>query len=314
MKLFGSAVIEYLIDGKSKVVLAPDLIDKQSQVINTPEKCQLTNGLMELHWKVMVHMARAYLTKKQMPHTFWFYSITHAAWMMNAIPGRHSGCLATPFLLVHGVGHDEQTWVPLFLLAYFHHKKDSNVQRSKHQAHTRDGIVISCSPTSNALLVYNPRNKQYYELDRYHLDPYCLPGLAYPSIKYDSDLFCSLLHDDNPKFEEKYPPGTQVEHIDSVTNMLLSGTVMDVPFPVDVSDSLEDKSDLPCTILFDNGTTTSIPLSQIASLIPPPPVIPTTTDGADSLLPPFLHLNSWITFKHEGRYHKGYLNQLNEIY
>jgi hypothetical protein len=60
-------------------------------------------------------MACAYLTKKQMPCTFWFYAITYAARMMNAIPGKHSGCLASPFLLAHGMGHDERTWIPLFL-------------------------------------------------------------------------------------------------------------------------------------------------------------------------------------------------------
>jgi hypothetical protein len=127
----------------------------------------------------MVYMARAYLTKKQMHCIFWFYSITYQAWMMNAIPGKNSGCLASAFLLVHGVGRDEQTWVPLFLLAYFHHKKDSNVQWSKHQAHTMDGIIIGRSLTSNAILVYNPRNKQYYEPDSYRLDPYRLPGSEY---------------------------------------------------------------------------------------------------------------------------------------
>ncbi len=89
---------------------------------------------------------------------------------------------------------------------------------------------------------------------------------------------------------------------------------MDIPFPVEVSDSLEDKTDLLYTTLFDNGTTASIPFSRMASLIPPPPVSPTTTDGADSLLPPFLCLNSWITFEHEGQYHKGYLGQLDGIY
>jgi hypothetical protein len=60
-------------------------------------------------------------------------------------------------------------------------------------------------------------------------------------------LFCSLLHDDNPHFEEKYPPGTKVERIDPITNMLVSGTVMDIQFPIDVSDSLDDKTDLPYT-------------------------------------------------------------------
>jgi hypothetical protein len=101
--------------------------------------------------------------------------------------------LASPFLLVHGVGHNKRTWVPIFPLAFFHHEKDGDVQRSKHQVHTMDGIVIGRSPTSNALLVYNPRNKQYYKPDSYRLDPYRLPGSAYPSIKYDGGLFVNLL-------------------------------------------------------------------------------------------------------------------------
>jgi hypothetical protein len=75
----------------------------------------------------MVHMAHAYLTEKQMPCMFWFYAITHVARMMNAIPGKYSGPLASPFLLVDGVGHDERNHVPLFSLAYFYHEKDSVV-------------------------------------------------------------------------------------------------------------------------------------------------------------------------------------------
>jgi hypothetical protein len=115
----------------------------------------------------MVHMARAYLTKKQMPRAFWFYAITHAARMMNAIHGKHSGLLASPFHLVHGVGHDKRTWIPIFSLCYFHHDHDGDLQRSEHQAHTMNGIVIGRLPTSNALLVYNPQNRHYYEPDSY---------------------------------------------------------------------------------------------------------------------------------------------------
>ena len=51
----------------------------------------------------MVHMSRAYLTEKQMPRTFWYYAVNHAARMMNMIPGRYMGQLASPFMLVHGV-------------------------------------------------------------------------------------------------------------------------------------------------------------------------------------------------------------------
>ncbi len=168
-KLFGTAISKYLVDNGSKVVAAP-------------AKRQSSNGLVESHWKTIVHMAWAYIKEKQMPRSFWFYAVVHAARMMNAIPGRHSGRLVSPFLLVHGVGHDERTWTPIFSLAYFHHDRDGDESRSHHQAHTMDGIVVGRSPTSNALLLYNPRNKKYYEPNSYCLDPYRLPGSAYPSI------------------------------------------------------------------------------------------------------------------------------------
>ena len=96
LKLFGTAISQYLIDNDSKVVAAP-------------AKRQSLNGLVESHWKVKVHMARAYLTERQMPRAFWFYAVAHAARMMNAIPISYQGQLASPFLLVHGVGHDERT-------------------------------------------------------------------------------------------------------------------------------------------------------------------------------------------------------------
>ncbi len=174
-----------------------------------------------------------------------------------------------------------------------------------------DGIIVGRSPTSNALLVYNPRTKQYYEPDSYRIDSYRLPGSVYPDVKYDGGLFCSLHRDDNPSFEEKYPPGTCVERIDPSTRMLLAGTVMDIPFPSDVSDP---DATVSYTILFDNGTTASVPLSNMSSLPPAPPVDIATCDSQDSLLPPFLRLNSKITYKHEGQYHKRYLGKWDGIF
>jgi hypothetical protein len=92
-----------------------------------------------------------------MPRTYWFFAITHVACMMNAIPGKYGNKrLALPFLLVHGVGHDQRTWVPLFSLCFFHHEKDGDDTRTKHMAHTMDGVIIGRSPTLNALMVYNP--------------------------------------------------------------------------------------------------------------------------------------------------------------
>jgi len=153
-KLFGTKIKEHLIDNASNIIAAA--AGRQS-----------SNGLVESHWKVMVHMARAYLTEKQMPRSFWFYAIVHSARMTNAILGKLDGKLASPFLLVHGTGHDKRSWFPLLSVCYFHHERDGDVNRSHCQSHTMDGIAIGRSPTSNALLVYNPRTKRYYELDSY---------------------------------------------------------------------------------------------------------------------------------------------------
>jgi hypothetical protein len=77
-KLFGSAVRSFLHTNNSSIGASP--AGQQS-----------SNGLVESHWKIMVHMSRAYLTKKKIPWTFWYYAIKHAAWMMNMIPGKYRG-------------------------------------------------------------------------------------------------------------------------------------------------------------------------------------------------------------------------------
>jgi hypothetical protein len=78
---------------------------------------------------------------------------------------------------------------------------------------------------------------------------------------------------------------------------------MDIPFPDDLS--LDTAPSY--TILFNNGTSTSIPLSEMADIILKPPVDIATSNSQDSLLPAFLCQNSKITYKHNGTYHKGYL-------
>ena len=65
-------------------------------------------------------------------------------------------------------------------------------------------------------------------------------------------------------------------------------------------------------VLFDNGTSASIPLADMPSLIlaPPLPLLAPTdslSDNSSSLLWTFLSINSWITYQHKGAYHKGFL-------
>jgi hypothetical protein len=184
-KLFSSAVRSFLHLNHSSIATSP--AGRQS-----------LNSLVESHWKIMVHMSRAYLTEKQMPWTFWYYAIKHSAWMMNMILGKYRGKLVSPFMLVHGIHPDPRPWLTLFLICYFHHEKDSSASRSKSQAHTVDGIVIGRSPTSNAILVYNPRNQRYYKPDSYKFDPYHIPSSVYPTIKYNGGLFVYLHRNNNP--------------------------------------------------------------------------------------------------------------------
>jgi hypothetical protein len=182
--------------------------------------------------------------------------------MKNMIPGKYRGKLASTFMLIHGTHLDPRTWIPLFSLCYFHHEKDSNASCSKSEAHTMDGILIGQSPTSNVVLVDNPRKQKYYEPDSYRLDPYCLPLSVYPTIKYNGGLIVSLHWDDTTVISEPYPPGTRVEDVDPVSSFTRTGTVMDIPF---------DSSSLPhYLIMFDDGTTWSVPASSMPALIPKP--------------------------------------------
>jgi hypothetical protein len=54
--------------------------------------------------------------------------------------------------------------------------------------------------------------------------------------------------------------------------MLLAGTVLDIPFPVGISNDGNDVANHPYSILFDNSTSASIPLSKMVGIIPKPPV------------------------------------------
>jgi hypothetical protein len=151
-------------------------------------------------------------------------------------------------------------------------------------AHTMDGIIVGWSPTSNALLVFDPCNCQYYKPDSYPIDSYRLPGLVYPTLKYDGDIFCSLLPNGNPLFGEEYPPGTRVEHSNPTTNMLLAKNVMDIPFPLDQSGEASLHN---YTVLFNYGMMASIPLEDMASIILPPPINAEDSNSTSSLLTGF---------------------------
>jgi hypothetical protein len=187
----------------------------------------------------------------------------------------------------------------IFTLCYFHHKNDSNASHSKNQAHTLDGIIIGRDPTSTAILVYNPCNEKYYKPDSYRIDPYRLPFLVYSNIKYDGGLFISLHRDEITSISEPFLPGTRVAKVNPSSGHTLSGTVMDIP--------LDPNTSPHYLVQYDDGTSSSIPAAKMPDFIPKP-----TVDISDNthFLPPFLKVDSKITFEKDGQYHKGYLSQL----
>jgi hypothetical protein len=85
--------------------------------------------------------------------------------------------------------------------------------------------------------------------------------------------------------EEKYPLGTRVKRVDPSTNTPLFGTVMDIPFPVDLVTSDNDRQD---SIFCHNGNTNSVPMSSMANMIPAPLVRKIDAGMSDSLISPCL--------------------------
>ncbi len=110
-KHFGKVLIVYFMDNGFKVAV-------------TPTKHQSSKGLVESHWKVMVHMACVF---------------THAMRMMNAFPGKI-------MVVLHLLSYTfmAYTWVPLFSLCYFYHENNGDFKSSMHQAHMMDGIIVDC--------------------------------------------------------------------------------------------------------------------------------------------------------------------------
>ena len=83
--------------------------------------------------------------------------------MTNQIPAKVDGKLTTPFELVHHVAPDTRTWFPLFYIAYFYKDSESDKDRTTFQYKAMIGIAVGRSTKTNALSVYNPITKHYYE-------------------------------------------------------------------------------------------------------------------------------------------------------
>jgi hypothetical protein len=92
-----------LIGGKAQEYLNSLLI----HVNAAPSHRQDKNGLVERHWQTMVSMARNWLASAELPSTFWFYAVRHAAEVCNFFPYKlEDGSYSTPFELAHNTKPD----------------------------------------------------------------------------------------------------------------------------------------------------------------------------------------------------------------
>jgi hypothetical protein len=80
-----------------------------------PAYRQDKNGLAERHWQTMVSMSRNWLASAELPSTFWFYAVRHAAEICNYFPYQlEDGTYSTPFELVHKIKPDLRVLFKMF--------------------------------------------------------------------------------------------------------------------------------------------------------------------------------------------------------
>ena len=123
---------------------------------------QSSNGLVERTWQTLVQMDWAYITEEQVGRDFLFYAISHAASMLNQVPGRLGHKLTTPFELVHGVNPDSKMWFETSSVCYSNKEKDDATSRSNTEDHSLDGIAVVRDNKNNTIVFYNPITRSYY--------------------------------------------------------------------------------------------------------------------------------------------------------
>ena len=302
-KLIGGQALKWIHLNKSKVIAAN--AGRQS-----------SNGLAERTWRTLIQMSRAYITEKQVGREFWFYAISHAASMLNQVPGRLGRKLTTPFELVHNRKPDSKSWFELFSVGYFNHSKDNASSRSKMEDHSLDGIAVGRDDKTNTITFYNPITRSYYRPPAFRLDEGRLPITTFPgSIKYDGGLTCGLMRNRSDPIAEPFPPGTRVTI--PRDGSPVKGTIQKIPLITSdiistaANDSTDDSSANKYVILLDDNTTVETSFEDLLKVSSP------AADSTDSTSPapddPFLGLphilknNAKLTMDYQGSFHKGYL-------
>ena len=237
-----------------------------------------------------------------MPRDYWFFAVQHAARMMNMIPGKVNGRLTTPFELVHRCPPDSRTWFPIFSMVYFYHDSDSDKNRVTMQSNAMQGIAVGRLNNTNALLVYHPVTKKYYEFD-----PSRLPGNEWPSrIHYDGGLFADLYRDGHTNVPEPYPPGLPLK-IALEDGSITTAIVSSIPIRDANGDVIPDEYQLTCP----DGSLIRKTLEEM-DILADTPANSSAKQSSPSLLeveslPVWLQHGRKVTYRKDNEYHKGFI-------
>jgi hypothetical protein len=184
-----------LIGGKAREYLNSLLIHVNTAPANHQDKY----GLAERHWQTIVNMARNWLASAELPSTFWFYAVQHAAEVCNYFPYRlEDGSYSTPFEIAHKTKPDLRVLFKLFGLAAVHRERIGASTLNKFEAQSVPMIAIGCCPNSNGIQFYNPSNSTFVSSIDYRFQYHVTSGA---------------------KFGYNYQPGTFIYRLDESTSL-----------------------------------------------------------------------------------------------
>ena len=165
-KLIGGAVSQYL----TTPTLENNEI-KTTQVTGAPDSRQNQNGLIEIHWRKLMSLARSWLTSNLLPTRFWYFAIRQAVQVHNYTPIKVDGVDTTPHELLYGKKPDYRNLFPMFSLAYVKRRKDGKKHRTKAMSQTIRCICVGNDHKSDGRLFYVPHSKGLIGSADYVLDP-----------------------------------------------------------------------------------------------------------------------------------------------
>jgi hypothetical protein len=185
-KLIGGSAHEYLNSLLIHVNVAPSYPQEK-------------NGLVERHWQTMVSMARNWLASAELPSSFWFYGVRHAAEVCNYFPFQlEDGSFTTPFQLVHHQKPDLRNLFKLFSLVAVRRERVNNDTIGKFESQSHPMIAIGRCPKSDGLLFYNPTSNTFVSSIDYKFQPNVTSGA---------------------RFGYRYQPGTFIYRLDESTTV-----------------------------------------------------------------------------------------------